>query len=190
MPPSSGELLAAALELPLDHLLQSPSLLTARGISLVSKSDVHTAVAHVHTLPPDHWLHARPLDTAPLLAEFGWRPTPLGTAMAEYMAWLRRQASPGTTLAPVTTLTPNEAAAAAAGTATAAVSTAGAAASAPSASHTTLSIALDTASGLPMTCHPLAVELFGRRLQPLGQRAVRAPHSDCDGLRLMATECD
>ena len=102
--------------------------------------------------------------------------------MAEYMAWLRRQASPGTTLAPVTTLMPNGAAvecdaAADAGFVTA--STDGAATSAPSASHSTLSIALDTATGLPMTCHPLAVELFGRRLQPLGQRAVRASHSDC-----------
>ena len=120
--------------------------------------------------------------------------------MAEYMAWLRRQASPGTTLTPVTTLMPNGAAvecdaaadagfvtpngaavecdaAADAGFVTA--STDGAATSAPSASHSTLSIALDTATGLPMTCHPLAVELFGRRLQPLGQRAVRASHSDC-----------
>ena len=106
--------------------------------------------------------------------------------MAEYMAWLRRQASPGTTLAPVTTLMPNGAAVECDAAADAgfvncfvAASTDGAATSAPSASHSTLSIALDTATGLPMTCHPLAVELFGRRLQPLGQRAVRASHSDC-----------
>jgi len=43
----------------------------------------------IRSLPPTHWLLQRPMDIEPTRAEFGWEPTPLREALAEYMEHLR-----------------------------------------------------------------------------------------------------
>ncbi len=161
-----GELLAAALGVSVSDLRRDPSLLVARGITLVSTADADAAGAHIRTLAPDHWLHTQPLDPSPLRVEYGWTATPLDAAMAEYTRWLKQQPSRNDGNAGG-----GGGAAAAASAASTAVATS-AATSAATPPPAVGIISMDVESGLPVTCHPLAASLANRQLQSRGERAV------------------
>ena len=70
-----------------EHRFAPVSLLPLSGAA--AAAPLPSGAPHVRSLPPEHWLHTRPMQVEHMRDEFGWKATEFAEAVAEYMAWLR-----------------------------------------------------------------------------------------------------
>eukprot|EP00041_Stephanoeca_diplocostata_P038863 m.1563499 g.1563499 ORF g.1563499 m.1563499 type:complete len:752 (+) comp25282_c0_seq31:1253-3508(+) len=96
MTPTHAEVLDAALrggkhpecDAALDVYSHTDDLVTFADTTQNETSAAVVGAVDLATLPGDHWLHRAPMPISDMQTEFGWTPTPLRTAIRDYVQHL------------------------------------------------------------------------------------------------------